>query len=445
MARISTYGLDNSITIEDILAGTDGDPGMGLATKNFSVGDLAEFIMQYVEDNSSCCGSVTSLTTIGTSGPSTLIGGVLNIPDYATGEGIVTGLTTTGTAGPSTLIGGVLNVPDYDTGGGDYVLGTGNILDIFTIGSIIEKDVNLNLVGTVSSNMPSAESFLFSARYEKILLYSTGATSMQMYMSTDSGASYTSIQTVPNGTSAVVADSSLSYIYYSDVNTVNGSLLHRSNDAGATFSDITLLSRTGTVPFGSPNAQGDEVISRDGKYLICYCQSKNDTSSPNTYHNIMLTSDYGLTFNDITEIIEPASTRYTLSNSKYALSGNGEYMLLATSSTGLYYKSTDYGVSWAQITLATSLYSKQIKISFSGQYVLSRSDSYRKYSVSNDYGATFTDYSLGTVTPTACDVSNSGQYMIIEGGLDSKYYVSSDYGVSFTTHSTPIINTRIVD
>ena len=56
MARISTYELDNSITIEDILIGTDGDPGMGLATKNFSVGDLAEFIMKYVEDNSPCCG-----------------------------------------------------------------------------------------------------------------------------------------------------------------------------------------------------------------------------------------------------------------------------------------------------------------------------------------------------------------------------------------------------
>jgi len=444
MARISTYGLDNSITIEDILVGTDGDPGMGLATKNFSVGDLAEFIMKYVEDNSPCCDSVTSLTTIGTSGPSTLIGGILNIPDYVAGEGIVTGLTTTGTAGPSTLIGGVLNVPDYDTGGGDYVLGTGNILDIFTVGSIIEKDVNLNLVGTVSSNMPSADSFLFSARYEKILLYSTNS-SMPIYMSTDSGASYTSIQTPTIDYGVVVADSSLSYIYYSDINTVNGSLLHRSDDAGATFSDITLLSRTGTVPFGSPNAQGGEVISRNGKYLICYCLSKNVSSSSNTYLNIMLTSDYGLTFNDITEIIEPASTRYTLLNSKYALSGNGEYMLLATTTTGLYYKSIDYGVSWAQITLATPLYSDQIKISFSGQYVLSRSANNRKYSVSNDYGATFTDYSLGTVIPTGCDVSNSGQYMIIEGSLGSKYYVSSDYGASFTTYSTSINNSKIVD
>jgi hypothetical protein len=44
MARISTYELDTIITANDMLIGTDGDPGMGLATKNFSVGDLASFI-----------------------------------------------------------------------------------------------------------------------------------------------------------------------------------------------------------------------------------------------------------------------------------------------------------------------------------------------------------------------------------------------------------------
>ena len=64
MARISTYELDNSITIEDIIIGTDGDTGMGMATKNFSMGDLAEFVMKYVEDNSSCCGGNTPTTPV---------------------------------------------------------------------------------------------------------------------------------------------------------------------------------------------------------------------------------------------------------------------------------------------------------------------------------------------------------------------------------------------
>jgi trimeric autotransporter adhesin len=113
----------------------------------------------------------TSLTTTGTSGAATLVGGVLNIPDYATGGGgggtvtsvglstdiaafqvgsspitsngvielnllggtagqflrqdgtwattpaaTVTSLTTTGTSGAATLAAGVLNIPDYAAG-----------------------------------------------------------------------------------------------------------------------------------------------------------------------------------------------------------------------------------------------------------------------------------------------------------------------------------------
>ena len=54
MARISIYPTDEDITAEDIILGTDGGAGMGLASKNFPVGDIAEFIMTYIQDNSSC-------------------------------------------------------------------------------------------------------------------------------------------------------------------------------------------------------------------------------------------------------------------------------------------------------------------------------------------------------------------------------------------------------
>lgn len=92
-------------------------------------------------------GVVTSLTTTGTSGASTLTSGVLNIPNYATSGGAVTSivagtnvtisgstgdvtvnatvpitsLTTTGTSGASTLTSGVLNIPSYTSGGGGVV------------------------------------------------------------------------------------------------------------------------------------------------------------------------------------------------------------------------------------------------------------------------------------------------------------------------------------
>ena len=58
-----------------------------------------------------------SLTTLGTSGASTLISGVLNIPQYSGGGNANISLTTIGTSGASTLISGVLNIPQYSGGG----------------------------------------------------------------------------------------------------------------------------------------------------------------------------------------------------------------------------------------------------------------------------------------------------------------------------------------
>jgi len=94
----------------DLILGSVMEGGK-LVTRNFRVSDVS----------SAGSGTVTSLTTSGTSGVSTLISGVLNIPNYATGGGgAFESLTTTGTSGVSTLIGGVLNIPDYATGGGEF-------------------------------------------------------------------------------------------------------------------------------------------------------------------------------------------------------------------------------------------------------------------------------------------------------------------------------------
>ena len=57
MARISILPIDHNITADDIAIGTDSEPGNNLNTKNFSIGNIAEFIMSYIEDNSSCCGN----------------------------------------------------------------------------------------------------------------------------------------------------------------------------------------------------------------------------------------------------------------------------------------------------------------------------------------------------------------------------------------------------
>lgn len=57
---------------------------------------------------------ITSLTTTGTSGPASVSGSVLNVPQY---QQALT-LTTTGTSGPASLTAGTLNIPQYTGGGG---------------------------------------------------------------------------------------------------------------------------------------------------------------------------------------------------------------------------------------------------------------------------------------------------------------------------------------
>ena len=105
MAKISNTGAYPNITDldgKDYIIITDKENY--LMTKTCTIAALQTFFGT---------GGIT-LTVDGTSGPSTLTGTVLNIPNYATGgSGTVTSLTTTGTSGLATLTSGVLNVPNY--------------------------------------------------------------------------------------------------------------------------------------------------------------------------------------------------------------------------------------------------------------------------------------------------------------------------------------------
>jgi len=73
MARIQTYGVDTVLSNDDLILGSNADNS--LDTVNFRLSDVAGFCNQSA--------AVVSLTTLGTSGVSTLINGVLNIPNYA--------------------------------------------------------------------------------------------------------------------------------------------------------------------------------------------------------------------------------------------------------------------------------------------------------------------------------------------------------------------------
>ena len=67
--------------------------------------------------------SPLTLTTNGTGGAATLVGTTLNIPLYEEGLTVSTGLTS----GPATLVGGTLSIPDYGSNAGSPLIAVFNL------------------------------------------------------------------------------------------------------------------------------------------------------------------------------------------------------------------------------------------------------------------------------------------------------------------------------
>lgn len=123
--------------------------------------------------------SPITLTTIGTSGVATLIGGTLNIPNY----NVQITLTTTGSSGPATLIGNTLNIPQYSAGGSVTSV---SALTIGTAGTDISSTVadptttpviTLNIPTASATNrgaLSSSDWSTFNSKQNTITLTTTG-------------------------------------------------------------------------------------------------------------------------------------------------------------------------------------------------------------------------------------------------------------------------------
>ena len=172
-------------------------------------------------------GKLDSLSVNGTTGAATLIGGVLNIPDYGSGVSGVTdvnsitgsvdvqpkggivitevgntlfvdgtnagsfgSLTVNGTTGPATLVGGVLNVPQYQraitvtTGGGGEA-------------TLIGAQLNIPYLNPYNTGAPTVVSALSSGSSSIPTAASSGAT-VNMYSCTWSGGNGNYTLTLPS-------------------------------------------------------------------------------------------------------------------------------------------------------------------------------------------------------------------------------------------------------
>ena len=155
-------------------------------------------------------GSFGSLTVNGTTGPATLVGGVLNVPQYQRAITVTTGgsgsasligaqlnipyepisLSVNGSNGPATLVGTALNIPQYQraitvtTGGGGEA-------------TLIGAQLNIPYLNPYNTGAPTVVSALSSGSSSIPTAASSGAT-VNMYSCTWSGGNGNYTLTLPS-------------------------------------------------------------------------------------------------------------------------------------------------------------------------------------------------------------------------------------------------------
>tara|TARA_R110000824_G_scaffold330261_1_gene517067 strand:+ start:405 stop:1577 length:1173 start_codon:yes stop_codon:yes gene_type:complete len=195
-------------TVTSVSATVTGGSALNVAVTNPTTTPAVTFTWsgtnaQYVNGagvavniNTLIASGALTLTTVGTSGVSTLLGSNLNIPNYATG-GLVTSLTTVGTTGASTLIAGVLNVPNYaDTTSFD-VAGNAGLLGTITKGGELGVYGGAGITSIVSQPSPGSATASLSLTASGVISgsYTNTALTVDTYgriTTATSGAGYTS-------------------------------------------------------------------------------------------------------------------------------------------------------------------------------------------------------------------------------------------------------------
>lgn len=155
--------------------------------------------------------------------------------------------------------------------------------------------------------------------------------------------------------------------------------------------------------------------SLDGKYQVLAVNSDY----------LYMSSDYGVTWNQLT-------TDATRTWQCVGISSTGQY-ITAGAFGGYLYVSSDYGVTFN----AKTIYSfwRSVKISASGQYQIACGQGYIYRST--NYGVTWNSVASPSTTYWL-DISGTGQYQIASCINVEKFsvYVSSNYGVTWTLKTT---------
>ena len=252
------------------------------------------------------------------------------------------------------------------------------------------------------------------------------------------GVNWQSIASDASGANLIAAESTHACIY-------------NSTDSGTTWTVKNLWLNQNNAVAISPNGTYRIICSED--YYTVINQFSSQVTSPwtltnNTYllkasiasnnlNIVGINQVYGLAKSLAISTDGGSNWNYTyLPDEIYvediAASLNGQKIYYRTDSISTY-ASTDYGVTFSELTNAPSN-ANLIVCNSTGTYVFIGTNSGEIY-VSNDSGANFTQTyagDAGAINSLAC--SASGQYVYASDiSNPSNIYISTDYGVTFTT------------
>jgi len=240
---------------------------------------------------------------------------------------------------------------------------------------------------------------------------------LQIKVSSDYANSYS----IPSGAgSGFILETILSkngkYMYIE-----SGAVISRSDNFGTSFSVKSL-----PVPFTTILQSS---ISWNGQYVIILGQNVD----VDVDISVLLSTDYGITFTNITLNIFPSQSAANASRPQgAAVSGNGSYMMVA-SAFGNSYRSVNFGVTWQIMNIVSQDFNEDLKLSYDGRYGIVSAMNNRVITT-NDFGVTWTTNTYSSFI-LKTDISNSGQYMLATLISGNTTLISSNYGTSWTPYN----------
>lgn len=239
------------------------------------------------------------------------------------------------------------------------------------------------------------------------------------YISTNSGALWSSTPTVLLGDAGAVSENGTNLLVGKTL-AANGfsGYVYFSNNGGASWSQLTTLGGAYVA---------NAWLSNDGTKIIIAGGGGGGNTS------LKISTDGGSTF----KVLKYIGSSYLWLG--LAVSSDGS-RIYALDNTGTLSISSDSGTTW---TTKTVVGSTGISIDSTGKRVLMNTGANGKVLVSNDYGASFTPVAVGTSTTQKRTVnqqavSSDGQTMTVTGveGSGTKVFISRDGGQTWTAQST---------